>query len=382
MGNSSSKGTEGRTRRDLVYPDERDNLLEKKPATQNTQPEACCGQPAYVVINFLAILGHLGNFIAMWIIYSEKDPLKITYTENVITWKQKAANTTCSEASRQLNTSNNGEFCIGPQTHTFDCGDELCYYDYGWMIIAFHMLSFAFQLGAALTDLCEGGCNFCGYRCFENGCCGIKCCDNGCCGYKYSKQVKEGKNPLRFLEYSISASIMLMVIAMINGIIDVHLLACIAVLTASCQLCGLVVEYLDDEKQLRLKWISHLNGWITFCTAYWCIARAYFGSVEYSDASPPDFVVVIVLALFALYASFGFVQLVELMCLTPRCSSCKCCTWKCCTEGYDTCPTLCPACRTADKKCNPIYKEMVFVTLSLGAKLTLGWILFANILMS
>jgi hypothetical protein len=346
-------------------------------------PKGCCkwivDQPAYFWINILAILGHLGNFIAMWIIYSEKNPLKITYTENVITWEQKAANTTCSEASRQLNTSNNGEFCIGPQTHTFDCGDELCYYDYGWMIIAFHMLSFAFQLGAALTDLCEGGCNFCGYRCFENGCCGIKCCDNGCCGYKYSKQVVEGKNPLRFIEYSISASIMLMVIAMINGIIDVHLLACIAVLTASCQLCGLVVEYLDDEKQLRLKWISHLNGWLTFCTAYWCIARAYFGSVEYSDASPPDFVVAIVAALFALYASFGLVQLVELMWMTPGCN--RCCDIECCKTDSTICPALCPALRTADRKCNPRYKEIVFVTLSLGAKLTLGWILFFNILM-
>lgn len=314
---------------------------------------------AYVVINFLAIAGHLGNFIAMWIIYNEKDPLKITYTENVITWEQKAANTTCSEASRQLNTTNNGEFCIGPQTHTFDCGDELCYYDYGWMIIAFHMLSFVFQLGAAMTDLCK----------------------NGCCGYKYSKQVEDGKNPLRFIEYSISASIMLMVIAMINGIIDVHLLACIAVLTASCQLCGLVVEYLDDEKQLVLKWISHLNGWITFCTAYWCIARAYFGSVEYSDASPPDFVVVIVLALFLLYASFGFVQLVELMWMTPVCN--RCCDIECCKTDSTICPSLCPAFRSkADKKCNPRYKEIVFVTLSLGAKLTLGWILFANIIMS
>lgn len=335
--------------------------LVKTDLGSSNPPKGCCkwivDQPAYFWINILAILGHLGNFIAMWIIYSEKNPLKITYTENVITWEQKAANTTCSEASRQLNTTNNGEFCIGPQTHTFDCGDELCYYDYGWMIIAFHMLSFAFQLGAAMTDLCK----------------------NGCCGYKYSTQVDEGKNPLRFIEYSISASIMLMVIAMINGIIDVHLLACIAVLTASCQLCGLVVEYLDDEKQLGLKWISHLNGWLTFCTAYWCIARAYFGSVEYSDASPPDFVVAIVLALFALYASFGLVQLVELMCLTRPFNIC--CACKCCSKDSPVCPALCPAFRT-DDRCNPKYKEIVFVTLSLGAKLTLGWILFFNILMS
>lgn len=318
--------------------------------------ECCCGQPAYFWINILAVIGHLGNFIAMWRIYSEKDPLKITYTENVITWEKKPENLTCSPASRQLNTTNNGEFCIGPRTHTFDCADGLCNYDYGWLIISFHILSFVFQAGAALTDMCE----------------------SGFCGYKYSDQVVAGKNPLRFIEYSISASIMLMVIAMINGIIDVHLLACIAVLTASCQLCGLVVEYLDDNEQLELKWMSHLNGWITFCTAYWCIARAYFGSVEYSDAKPPDFVVAIVAALFALYASFGLVQLFELMCLTRQFNICCC---KCCSEDSDMCPALCPAFRKGPR-CNPIYKEIVFVTLSLGAKLTLGWILFTNILMS
>jgi hypothetical protein len=323
----------------------------------DTPIECCCGQPAYFWINILAVIGHLGNFIWMWVIYSEKDPLKITYTENVITWEQKAANTTCSAASRQLNTTNNGEFCIGPRTHTFDCGDELCYYDYGWLIISFHILSFAFQLGAALTDMC----------------------DEGFLGYKYSNQVVAGRNPLRFIEYSISASIMLMVIAMINGIIDVHLLACIAVLTASCQLCGLVVEYLDDKNQLELKWINHLNGWITFCTAYWCIARAYFGSVEYSDAKPPDFVVAIVAALFALYASFGLVQLIELMCLTRPFK--RFCDNADCRTDSEMCPALCPAFRRKDR-CNPIYKEIVFVTLSLGAKLTLGWILFTNILMS
>jgi len=312
-----------------------------------------CSKPGYFWINWIAILGHLTNSIVMMAIYANRDSLGITYTENVLEWKR--SNGTCSAASRELETANNGKFCIGPVQNTFDCDGDPCALDYGWMIISFHLLSFVFQLAAALTD----------------------CCEKGVLGYRYSAMIRDGKNPLRFIEYSISASLMLMIIALINGIIDIHLLFCIAVLTASCQLCGLVVEYIDD-KSIGMKWINHLNGWLTFCAAYWCITRAYIASAEAVDGvSPPDFVNLIVALLFALYASFGFVQLVELMCITSPCNIC--CKNKYCTTSCND--LWCPAPRTEDR-CNPLYKEMVYVTLSLGAKMVLGWMLFVNILMA
>jgi len=313
-----------------------------------------CNKPGYFWINWIAIAGHLINSIAMISIYSNRDTLGITYTENVLEWKRSDfTNGTCTGASRALETANNGKFCIGPVQNTFDCDGEACALDYGWMIISFHMLSFFFQLMAALTD------------CFKTG----------VLGYRYSDMIRNGRNPLRFIEYSISASLMLMIIALINGIIDIHLLFCIAVLTASCQLCGLVVEYIDD---IAMKWINHLNGWFTFCAAYWCITRAFIASSDAVEGvSPPDFVYAIVLILFLLYASFGFVQLVELMCSTRLFNIGNCC--KCFETENDSkwCPTL----RTNDK-CNPLYKEMVYVTLSLGAKMVLGWMLFVNILMA
>ena len=60
--------------------------------------------------------------------------------------------------------------------------------------------------------------------------------------------INNNRNPLRFVEYSISASIMLISIALINGVTDINLIISIAVLTASCQLCGLVVEYIVEKK--------------------------------------------------------------------------------------------------------------------------------------
>ena len=323
-----------------------------------------CSNPGYFWINWIAILGHLTNSIVMMAIYANRDSLGITYTENVLEWKR--SNGTCSKTARELETANNGKFCIGPVQNTFDCDGDPCALDYGWMIISFHLLSFAFQLLAALTD----------------------CCKKGCLGYRYSDMIREGRNPLRFIEYSISASIMLMIIALINGIIDIHLLFCIAVLTASCQLCGLVVEYIDD---INMKWINHLNGWLTFCSAYWCITRAFVASAEAVDGvSPPDFVYLIVLLLFLLYASFGMVQLVELMCITKWMNFKINWFWVCprwCGEGCCKCferetdSVWCPSLRK-DDRCNPLYKEMVFVTLSLGAKMVLGWMLFVNILMA
>lgn len=323
-----------------------------------------CSKPGYFWINWIAILGHLTNSIVMMAIYANRDSLGITYTENVLEWKR--SNGTCSKTARELETANNGKFCIGPVQNTFDCDGDPCALDYGWMIISFHLLSFAFQLAAALTD----------------------CCEKGVLGYRYSDMINKGRNPLRFIEYSISASIMLMIIALINGIIDIHLLFCIAVLTASCQLCGLVVEYIDD---INMKWINHLNGWLTFCAAYWCITRAFIASAEAVDGvSPPYFVYLIVLILFLLYASFGMVQLVELMCITKWMNFKINWFWVCprwcgggCCQCFERKPDSkwCPSLRK-NGKCNPLYKEMVFVTLSLGAKMVLGWMLFVNILMA
>ncbi len=322
--------------------------------------------PGYIYINWVAILGHLASVIGMLIIYLPRDAFGVPYTETFLAWERSetvtinGTNTSvCSGATR--NTANDGEFCLLSKTETLKCGDDDCALDYGWLIISFHLLSFLFQLLAAATDYSETLRRL-------------------LCGYHYSEMIRRGKNPLRFIEYSISASIMLIIIAIINGIFDIHVLFAIGVLTCSCQLCGLVVEYLDDC-QLGLMWMNHLNGWLTFCSAYYIIARAFFASVNYDpDIQPPDFVYAIVIAIFLLYASFGIVQLVELTCLTCPCGD------SCTTGGNGEWTRIwCPACRTkvnGTLRCNPLYKEMVFVTLSLGAKLTLGWLLFTNVFMN
>ena len=87
-------------------------------------------------------------------------------------------------------------------------------------------------------------------------------------------------------------------------------------------------------------------GWLQFCIAYTIIGHAFFRSTGESDNGPPDFVYMIVFTLFLLYTSFGFVQLYELF-----------------------------------HEVNVYKKEIAYILLSLIAKLTLGWMIFSNVLL-
>lgn len=277
----------------------------------------------YKQLNNFAILGHLASALAMTFFYNNNSNLVIPYTESYLEWNKLEANSTCPIGNRQFNTTD-GNFCIGTVTKPVSCDGDECYgIDLGWLIISFHILSFCFQLAASLTDI-----------------------TGPILGYKYSDMVSNKKNPLRFIEYSFSASIMLISIALLNGVTDINLITSIAVLTSSCQLCGLAVEYVEN---ILLKWLLHFNGWLQFCWAYGIIGHAFFKSIEAANDSsgvgPPSFVYVIVVLLFLLYASFGFVQFAELVCYV-----------------------------------NPETKEKSYVILSLTAKLLLGWMIFSNVL--
>ena len=278
---------------------------------------------SYVRYNYFAIIGHFLSAVFMMFLLKDKKSLVIPYTESYLEWIPVSNNATCSTGSRVFDTRDK-KYCITSTTAPVSC-DSLgqCYgIDLGWLIISFHILSFIFQLGAVITDYT--GPIF---------------------GYKYSDMIKSNKNPLRFIEYSFSASIMLISIALLNGVTDINLITSIAVLTSSCQLCGLAVEYVQERS---IKLLLHFTGWLQFCWAYGIIGHAFFTSIRMSKNStgPPDFVYIIVLVLFLLYSSFGLVQLHEVLC------------------GLD-----------------PYKKEKTYVILSLTAKLVLGWMIFSNVLL-
>lgn len=132
---------------------------------------------------------------------------------------------------------------------------------------------------------------------------------------KYAKSVKKGHNYLRWVEYSITATIMLLIIAASSGVAALDSLVLIGVASLCCMVCGFLSERTvkTDPTVARL---ATLVGWLLLAGCFAVIFRR-FGSI-YSQArdrgvdGPPWWVWAIVVAMAALYLSFGVIHLVHM----------------------------------------------------------------------
>lgn len=119
-------------------------------------------------------------------------------------------------------------------------------------------------------------------------------------------------NYLRWLEYSITASLMTWVILQLSGVTNVLMLVMVGVV---CNVALQSQGYLQ-EKLRRVSWIPTLVGWLIFAMQ-WSIIFSYFFTAI-TSARPigveqaPWFVYVIVIGLFFFFALFGLVQLTHI----------------------------------------------------------------------
>lgn len=98
----------------------------------------------------------------------------------------------------------------------------------------------------------------------------------------YLAWVREGRNPLRWVEYSLSASVMHIHVSLLCGIYDVHILFLIGGLTAVTMLFGLFAEETRKPSVFLAGFFPYLFGWVV-------IACYFFYSVSKSN-DVPDFV--------------------------------------------------------------------------------------------
>jgi len=134
---------------------------------------------------------------------------------------------------------------------------------------------------------------------------------------------------LRFIEYSITASIMILAIAVESGIRDLYTLEMMFALTWVTQLLGMLADALSvlSERldyamglepmfQLLGPWtwlFPHIAAWATCLSAYGPILDSFFESNKASDTKAPGFVNVIVNLQLGLFTCFGFAQLYSLV---------------------------------------------------------------------
>jgi len=115
----------------------------------------------------------------------------------------------------------------------------------------------------------------------------------------YIRNLGRHINYVRWYEYSLSASVMIVVIASLCGITDLVSLLGLFVLTAGMNLFGLVME-LHNQSTAKTNWTAFIFGSIVGVVP-WAAIILYFVK---STPAPPTFVYAVVVSLMVLYAMF------------------------------------------------------------------------------
>jgi hypothetical protein len=167
-------------------------------------------------------------------------------------------------------------------------------------------------------------------------------------GYKrYVENLKKGMNPVRFYEYALSSSLMIVLIGMLIGLWDLGALILIFVLNATMNLFGIMMEYHNQHTE-KTNWTAFIYGSIAGFVP-WVVIMLYFvGAVSSGDAKPPAFVYAIVPTLFVFFNIFAINMVLQYKKVGP---------WK-----------------------DYLYGERVYIVLSLLAKSVLCWLIFTGTL--
>lgn len=160
-------------------------------------------------------------------------------------------------------------------------------------------------------------------------------------GYNwYVKNLKKKINYLRWYEYALSSSLMIVIIGMLVGIFDLSTLILLFTLNAMMNLFGLLME-LHNQTTQKTNWTAFIYGCIAGIVPWIVLAMYFMGAVgEFADAVP-SFVYVILGSLFVFFNSFAINMFLQYKKVGP---------WK-----------------------DYLFGERVYVLLSLVAKTALAW---------
>jgi hypothetical protein len=164
---------------------------------------------------------------------------------------------------------------------------------------------------------------------------------------RYEGCLASGVNPFRWLEYSVSASIMVVLIAMLTGIADYVALLALFAVNAAMIFLGWLMELLNPPDRARTRWLPFVLGCVVGAVPWIAIAVQIGVSAGRGDA-PPTFVYAIFVSLFVLFNSFAVNQALQYA---------RVGRWR-------------------DYR----YGERWYLWLSLVAKSLLAWQVFANVL--
>lgn len=159
----------------------------------------------------------------------------------------------------------------------------------------------------------------------------------------YVEKLKKGMNFMRWYEYALSSSWMIVLIAMLSGVYDFSSLILIFAVNAAMILFGLMME-LHNQTTKKTDWTSFIFGSIMGIVPWIVIAMYFIGASNNTDGGVPTFVYAIILTLFLFFNVFAVNMYLQYAKIGP---------WK-----------------------EYLFGEKMYILLSLLAKSALAWQVF------
>jgi Heliorhodopsin len=163
---------------------------------------------------------------------------------------------------------------------------------------------------------------------------------------RYNSDLKSGINKLRWIEYSLSASIMMVAIGLLVGVYDLSSLVMLFFLTSVMNLMGLVME-VHNQTTKTTNWLSYWIGCLAGIVP-WLVIAFYMWLGAANGSSAPAFVYWIFVSIFIFFSCFAVNMILQYKKIGP---------WR-----------------------DYIYGERAYVILSLVAKSLLAWQVFGGTL--
>jgi Heliorhodopsin len=163
----------------------------------------------------------------------------------------------------------------------------------------------------------------------------------------YVRNLKKGMNPVRFYEYALSSSLMIVLIGMLVGVWDLGTMIVMFGINAMMNLFGIMME-LHNQTTKKTDWTSFIYGCIAGIIPWIVIVLYFLSALSSSGAKPPAFVYAIIPTIFVFFNIFALNMFLQYK---------KIGAWK----SY-------------------LFGERVYIVLSLLAKTALAWMIFAGTL--
>jgi hypothetical protein len=157
---------------------------------------------------------------------------------------------------------------------------------------------------------------------------------------KYEEQIQKGMNLFRWMEYSITSSLMIVVIAILCGIYDLSSLILIFALNACMILFGWVME-VHNQATKEVNWTAYIFGCFAGLIPWVVMGLYFFNAISSNADQVPSFVYAIFWSLLVFFNIFAINKILQYK---------KVGKWK-----------------------DYLYGEYAYITLSLVAKALLAW---------